>query len=51
MARIDRERVNYCRHYTYITRGKPGSYNLSIDSSVSGIENAAKMIIDALNKG
>jgi uncharacterized membrane protein YczE/cytidylate kinase len=51
MSRIDRERVNYCRHYTQLTRGKPGSYNLSIDSSVSGIENAAKMIVDALNKG
>jgi len=33
-----------------MTRGKPGSYNLSIDASVSGIENAAKVIVDALNK-
>jgi len=49
MARIDRERVNYCRHYTHKTRGSTGSYNLSIDSSATGIENAAKMIIEAVN--
>lgn len=44
----DRERTNYCLHYTGKIWGKADNYHLSIDSSVFGTEKAAELIIEAL---
>ncbi len=44
----DRERTNYCLHYTGKIWGKADNYPLSIDSSVFGTEKAAELIIEAL---
>jgi len=44
MEKKDRERSNYCRHYTRKTWGAPENYSLLIDSSFFGLEKAARII-------
>ncbi len=50
MEKTDRDRANYCRHYTGKEWGKAGNYNLTIDSSLFGIENSAEIIAEAAGK-
>ena len=50
LERKDRDRTNYCKHYTHRTWGMASNYNLTIDSSIFGPEKSAALIIDALNK-
>jgi uncharacterized membrane protein YczE/cytidylate kinase len=49
MAEKDRERTNYCKHYTHKAWGKASNYNLTIESSLFGIEKSAELIIEALH--
>ncbi len=44
----DKERSNYCKYYTHKNWGKVNNYTLAIDSSVLGIDNSARLIIDVL---
>ncbi|MBS1227811.1 MAG: hypothetical protein H6R17_1088 [Proteobacteria bacterium] len=44
----DRERANYCEHYTHQKWGMLGNYDLTIDSSRFGIERTAELIVAAL---
>ena len=46
----DRERANYCRHYTHKIWGKASNYNMTIESSLFGTEKSATLIIDAVRK-
>lgn len=50
LERKDRDRTNYCKHYTHRIWGMASNYNLTIDSSIFGPEESAALIIDALNK-
>jgi len=50
LERKDRDRTNYCKHYTHRIWGMASNYNLTIDSSIFGPEKSAALIIDALNK-
>jgi len=51
LERKDRERANYCRHYTHRLWGKAGCYyDLSIDSSIFGTQRSAEIIIDAMQR-
>lgn len=50
MNKTDKRRINYYNFYTGKKWGKNESYNLSIDSSILGIEGTAKVIAEmALN--
>lgn len=52
LEKTDRDRINYCEHYTHRVWGKSTDYNLTIDSSFFGIEKSAMMIIEAVqNQG
>ncbi len=44
----DRERANYCEHYTHQKWGMLGNYDLTIDSSRFGSEGSADLIVAAL---
>lgn len=44
----DRERANYCEHYTHQKWGMLGNYDLTIDSSRFGSEGAADLIVAAV---
>lgn len=44
----DRERANYCEHFTHQKWGVMGSYDLSIDSSRFGIEGSADLVVAAV---
>lgn len=46
----DRERANYCLHYTGRKWKDASNYHLTIDSSSFGTEETAKMIIDAVRR-
>ena len=46
----DKERSNYCKHYTHKNWREASNYDLSINSSIVGINNSAHLIIDALSK-
>jgi len=50
LERKDRDRTNYCKHYTHRIWGMASNYNLTIDSSIFGPKKSAALIIDALNK-
>lgn len=50
MERIDRERNEYCRHYTREEWGKAVNYILTVDSSRFGIEGSAALITAALSE-
>jgi uncharacterized membrane protein YczE/cytidylate kinase len=50
LERTDRDRTNYCKHYTHKTWGKAANYNLTIDSSLFGTEQSAMLIVEALQK-
>ena len=50
MERKDRERINYCRHYTHKTWGDAVNYHLTVDSSLFGTEACADLIVEALKK-
>ena len=49
LERKDRDRTNYCKHYTHRIWGMASNYNLTIDSSIFGPEKSAALIIDALS--
>lgn len=44
----DRERANYCEHYTRQKWGMLGNYDLTVDSSRFGIEGSADLIVAAV---
>lgn len=44
----DRERANYCAHYTHQKWGMLGNYDFTIDSSRFGIEGSADLIAAAV---
>lgn len=48
LEKKDRDRKNYCRHYTQKVWGESSNYNLTIDSSAFGIEQSAQLIVDAI---
>jgi len=50
LERKDRDRANYCKHYTHGIWGMATNYNLTVDSSSFGPEVSATLIIDALYK-
>lgn len=50
LERKDRDRTNYCRHYTHKSWGKASNYHLTIDSSSFGAKQSAMLIIEAVNK-
>jgi len=50
LERKDRDRTNYCKHYTHRVWDKASNYNLTVDSSLFGPEKSAMLIIDALHK-
>ena len=50
LERKDRDRTNYCKHYTHRIWGMASNYNLAIDSSLFGPEKSAMLIIEALHK-
>ncbi len=50
LERKDRERINYCRHYTHKTWGDAANYHLTVDSSLFGTEACADLIIQALEQ-
>jgi uncharacterized membrane protein YczE/cytidylate kinase len=46
----DRNRANYCKHYTHKTWGMGDNYHLTIDSSLFGTEKSARLIMEAMHK-
>jgi uncharacterized membrane protein YczE/cytidylate kinase len=50
MEKTDKERLNYCRHYTHRMWGQSGNYHLTLDNSLFRPEQSAMMIIEALQK-
>ncbi len=50
LEKTDRERANYCRHFTGKEWGMASNYNLTIDSSLLGIKKSAQMIVAAVRK-
>jgi Predicted membrane protein len=50
MERKDRERINYCRHYTHKAWGDAANYHLTVDSSSLGTDECAGLIIDAVQR-
>lgn len=50
LERKDRDRTNYCKHYTHRIWEMASNYNLAVDSSLFGPEKSAMLIIEALHK-
>ncbi|MDP4240533.1 MAG: cytidylate kinase family protein [Bacteroidota bacterium] len=50
LEKKDKERTNYCRHYTGRSWGKASNYHLTIESSIFGAERSAMLIIEAMKK-
>ena len=50
LERTDRERSNYCKHFTHRLWGMASNYNLTIDSSLFGPKKSALLVIHALHK-
>ena len=50
LERLNRDRDNYCRHYTGRERGRAEFYDLCLDSSRTGIEGAIELIVDAVKR-
>lgn len=50
LERKDKERSNYCRHYTHRTWGQSDNYHLALDNSLFGTRQTAQMIIEAVQK-
>jgi cytidylate kinase len=50
LERKDRDRKNYCKHYTQKIWGESTNYNLTIDSSLFGIEESANLIVNAIQQ-
>lgn len=50
LEKRDRDRGNYCKHYTHRTWGMASNYNLTIDSSLFTPNKSAMLIIHALHK-
>ena len=50
LEKTDRERANYCRHFTGKEWGKASNYNLTIDSSLFGTRKSAEMIVMAIRE-
>jgi uncharacterized membrane protein YczE/cytidylate kinase len=50
IEKTDRERANYCMHYTGLAWGEADNYHLTIDSSLLGAEKSAELIIEAIEK-
>ena len=48
MEKMDRERANYCRHYTGRNWKDAANYDLTINSSSLGIEESANLIISTV---
>ena len=48
IEKTNRERANYCRHYTGKNWGDAVNYDLTLNSSSLGIDEAVKMIIEAV---
>lgn len=48
VERIDRERSNYCWHYTNKVWNDSTNYHLTVDSSALGIEHAVDLIAEAI---
>jgi len=48
LERKDKERSNYCRHYTHRTWGQSDNYHLALDNSLFGTSQTAQLIIDAV---
>lgn len=50
LDKINHDRTNYCKHFTGKDRNDADNYNLTIDSSLLGVEKSAELIVDAINK-
>jgi len=50
LEKKDKERSNYCWHYTHKAWGYSSNYHMTIDNSVFGTEQSATMIIEAIKK-
>jgi len=50
LEQLNRDRDNYCRHYTGRERGRAEFYDLCLDSSRTGIEGAVELIVDAVKR-
>ena len=50
LERKDRERINYCRHYTHKTWGDAANYHLTVDSSLFGSEACADLVMEAIER-
>lgn len=50
LDRKDRERTNHCKYYTEKVWGAASNYNLTIDSSLLGLEESAQIIVEAAQK-
>lgn len=50
LQQVDDERREHCAHYTGKNWGDYHYYQLSIDSSIYGDDNAAEMIVEAVSK-
>jgi len=48
METSDRNRSNYCRRFTGKAWGSAGNYTLTVDSAFFGIEQAARMVVQAV---
>jgi len=50
LERKDKERSDYCRHYTHRTWGQSDNYHFALDNSLFGTRQTAQMIIEAVQK-
>ncbi len=50
MEDSDRKRSNYCRRFTGKEWGEASNYNLTIESSFFGVEQAADMLVQAIEQ-
>lgn len=50
MERKDRDRMNYCKHYTHRAWNDTKNYHLTINNSHFGSEKSAMLIVDAVQK-
>jgi uncharacterized membrane protein YczE/cytidylate kinase len=48
LEKIDHDRRNYCHYFTGKERGIAKTYDITVDSSLFGIEKAAQLIVDAI---
>ncbi len=46
----NKERANYCKHYTGKERDDVNNYHLTIDSATLGTEHATQLILEAINE-